>query len=47
LFKLDDEPNLYIENGCFTISIHKEKMVGLGVPGNHKALIAWEKGGTF
>ena len=22
LFQLDDEPNLYIENGCFTISIH-------------------------
>ena len=30
LFKLDDEPNLYIENGCFTISIHKKKWLALG-----------------
>ncbi len=27
LFQLDDEPNLYLGNGCFTISIHLKMVV--------------------
>ena len=27
LFELDDEPNIYIKNGCFTISINEQMVV--------------------
>ena len=32
-YQLDDEPNLYIENGCFTISIHLNHFKMVRVPG--------------